>query len=445
MCVRWARTSPLPASQIAMLVTLLAHQAWLMSDAIVRTLYRLFVSHRLMLEWVTAAQAKLTTHLDLRGFYGRMAGGVALGAAAAVFVGFAGHGAGFIAAPFVFLWILSPAVARWASLPPQSAGSKPLPLADALALRLIARRTWRFFETFVTAEDNMLAPDNFQEDPKPVLAHRTSPTNLGLYLLSAIAAHDFGWIGAHETVDRMEATFETMSRLELFRGHFYNWYDTRDLRPLDPKYVSSVDSGNLAGHLIAFASACREIIGRPIADSSWRSGIQDAVALTRESLPALAGDLRAHTVTPKQLDEALDALSAVLQSDPRTPAGLAAQLAELGLHADSVIDIAQTLTTERGDGAGAELLAWAGAIRASIDSQRREVELLMPWASLLTTRRGNARWSRKRRTEFLKTRLFGTLFDSIPTLGDLPDRCAEAIGILACRKSRARGQDRPGR
>ena len=199
------------------------------------------------------------------------------------------------------------------SLPPQLAGAKPLLPADALALRLIARRTWRFFETFVTAEDHMLPPDNFQEDPKPVLAHRTSPTNLGLYLLSVIAAHDFGWIGTHEAVDRMEATLETMSRLELFRGHFYNWYDTRDLRPLDPKYVSSVDSGNLAGHLIVFGSACREIIGRPIADSSWRAGIEDAVALTRESLPAFAGDLRAHTVTPKQLDEALDALSAVLQ------------------------------------------------------------------------------------------------------------------------------------
>ena len=421
-------------SQVAMLVTLLAHQAFLMSDAIARTLYRLFVSHRLMLEWVTAAQAKLTTHLDLRGFFARMAGGVALGAAAAVFVGFAGHGAGLIAAPFVLLWILSPAVARWASLPPPSAGSKSLLLADALALRLIARRTWRFFETFVTTEDNMLAPDNFQEDPKPALAHRTSPTNLGLYLLSAIAAHDFGWIGAHETVDRMEATLETMSRLELFRGHFYNWYDTRDLRPLDPKYVSSVDSGNLAGHLIAFGNACREIIGRPIADSSSRSGIQDAVALTRESLPALAGDLRAHTVTPKQLDEALDAISAVLQSDPRTPASVAAQLAELGLHADSVIDIAQTLTTERGDGAGAELLAWAGAIRASIDSHRREVELLMPWASLLTLDAGIAPVA-KEADGISPDGLFGTLFDSIPTLGDLPDRCAKAIGILACRKT----------
>ena len=421
-------------SQITMLVTLLAHQAWLMSDAIVRTLYRLCVSHRRMLEWVTAAQAKLTTHLDLRGFCGRMAGGVALGAATAVFVGFAGHGAGLLAAPFVILWMLSPAVAWWASLPPRLAGAKPLVLADTLALRLTARRTWRFFETFVTAEDNMLAPDNFQEDPKPVLAHRTSPTNLGLYLLSAIAAHDFGWIGAHATADRMEATLETMGRLERFRGHFYNWYDTRDLRPLDPKYVSSVDSGNLAGHLIAFGNACREIVSRPIMDSSWRFGIGDAVALTRESLPALVGDLRTHTVTPKQLDEALDAICAILETDPRTPAGLAAQLAELGLHADSVIDIAQTLTTERGDGASAELLAWAGAIRASIDSQRRDFELLMPWASLLPPEAATAPASTEA-NGISRPGLFGALFDSMPTLGDLPDRCAEAIGMLAAGKT----------
>ena len=422
------------ASQIAMLVTLLAHQAWLMTDAIARTLYRLFVSHRRMLEWVTAAQAKLTTHLDLREFYGRMVGGVALGAAAAVFVGFAGHGAGLIAAPFVILWMLSPAVARWASLPPQLAGSKPLPLADALALRLTARRTWRFFEAFVTAEDHMLPPDNFQEGPKLMLAHRTSPTNLGLYLLSAISAHDFGWISTHEAVDRLEATLGTMNRLELFRGHFYNWYETRDLRPLDPKYVSSVDSGNLAGHLIALGNACREVIGRPIADPTWRSGIEDAVALTRESLPALAADLRTHTVTPKQLDEALDALSAVLQSDPQTPAGLAAQLAELALHADSVIDIARTLTTERGDSAGEEVLAWADAVRTSIDSHRREIELLMPWARLVTIDAAITPAS-KELGGISQDNVLGTLFDSIPTLGDLPDRCVEASRILARRKT----------
>ena len=193
----------------------------------------------------------------------------------------------------------------------QIEGARPLSLADATALRLTARRTWRFFEKFVTAEDNMIPPDNFQEDPKPVLAHRTSPTNIGLYLLSTVAAHDFGWIGTHETVERLGATLDTMKRMEQFRGHFYNWYGTRDLRPLDPKYVSSVDSGNLAGHLIALGNACREMIARPVVDRQWLNGIEDSIALIRESIGALRADRRSHTVTPKQLEEVLDTHGAV--------------------------------------------------------------------------------------------------------------------------------------
>jgi cyclic beta-1,2-glucan synthetase len=419
------------AAQIAMQVTLLAHQAWLMSDAIARTLYRLFVSRRKMLEWRTAAQAKLAQHLDLRGFYRSMAGSVVIGFAAVIIAGLAGRGGGWIAVPFAILWMASPAVARWASQPPRLRGSKPLAIADAVALRLAARRTWRFFETFVTAEDHMLPPDNFQEDPKPVLAHRTSPTNLGLYLLSVVAAHDFGWLGMHSTVDQIEATVETMTRLELFRGHFYNWYETRDLRPLEPKYVSSVDSGNLAGHLIVFGNACREMIERPIMSSSWRSGIEDTIALTRESLPALAGDLRTSSVTPRQLGEALDGLSAMLRRQPRTAGDVAAQLAEAAVQADSVIDIAQTLTTEGGDSATAGLLAWANAIRTCINSHRREVELLMPWvvtpvADLSAPKKSGGNCS---------AQFFSPVFDSIPTLAELPDRCEQALEILASRKA----------
>ena len=153
-------------------------------------------------------------------------------------------------------------------------------------MRLIARRTWRFFETFVTPDDNMLPPDNFQEDPKPVVAHRTSPTNIGLYLLSAVAARDFGWAGTTETVERLEATLGTMRKLPRFKGHFFNWYDTQDLRALEPAYVSSVDSGNLAGHLIALANACEEWIGAPPAADA-RPGMSDSLGLAREAPEAL--------------------------------------------------------------------------------------------------------------------------------------------------------------
>ena len=277
-------------------------------------------------------------------------------------------------------WLLSPAIARWASRAPAAGGREATGAADADALRSVARRTWRFFETFVTAAENMLPPDNFQEDPVPVVAHRTSPTNLGLYLLSTMTARDFGWLGTLDAVERLEATLETMTRLERFRGHFYNWYDTQDLRPLEPKYVSSVDSGNLAGHLIALEQACRERIDGPALDPQWCAGIADALALTRESVQALALHRDTQTVTWKQLDEALDDIATALGSAASTPASVAERLAALAVHAETAVDIARTLIGARGDDAGSDVLAWAEALRASVGTHERDLALLLPWA-----------------------------------------------------------------
>ncbi len=420
----------LALSQIALLVTLLAHQAWLMSDAITRTIFRLLVSRRRLLEWVTAAQAKISTRLDLTKSYWRMAGGVALAAVVAVIVAWVKPGSWPTAAPFVILWVLSPAVARWVSLSPPVGGPNPVSGADARILRLMARRTWHFFETFVTADDHMLPPDNFQEEPKPVLAHRTSPTNLGLYLLSVVTARDFGWLGSIETADRLDATLATMNRLERFRGHFYNWYDTHDLRPLDPKYVSSVDSGNLAGHLIALGNALGEMIGSPVTGPEWLAGINDALQITRGSLRVLADDRRTQTVTRKQLEEALDILSASLRDAPTTPTGVAEQLGELALYSHTVVDIAQALSAERADDAGAELLKWAEAMHASILSHQRDVEQLMPWANLVA---GDAEFIRVASvdTDASLEQKLGSIFDSVPTLADLPAHCETAIRVLA--------------
>src|SRR2546427_7615691 len=258
-----------------------------------------------------------------------MNGGVAIGIVTAIVVWWGSDDAGPVAAPWVLPWRAAPACARWPSLSPVVAGRLSVSDAAARALRLVARRAWRFFETFVTAEDHMLPPDNFQEDPKPVVAHRTSPTNLGLYLLSAVSARDFGWAGTTETVDRLEATLATMGRLQRYRGHFYNWYDTPDLRPLDPQYISSVDSGNLAGHLIALANACREWIGRPMAGPELFAGIEDGLNLTRETLHGLPDDRWTQTITRHQLGDALDALAAALRQDPLPPQAVPARLAWL--------------------------------------------------------------------------------------------------------------------
>jgi cyclic beta-1,2-glucan synthetase len=255
----------LALARTSLLLTLLAHQAWSMSDAIGRTLFRLFVSHRNLLEWVTAAQAQVSERLDLAGFFRRMAGAVAIGIAVLALV-VAGYATAALAVPFALLWILSPAVARRVSRPSRVAEDPPVSGVDARALELIARRAWGYFDTFVTAADNDLPPDNFQEDPRPVIAHRTSPTNIGLYLLSIVSARDFGWIGMLDAVERLEKTLAAMGRMERFHGHFYNWYDTQDLRPLEPRYISSVDSGNLAAHLITLANACEEMADRDVTE-----------------------------------------------------------------------------------------------------------------------------------------------------------------------------------
>src|SRR2546425_6952322 len=173
----------LAASQTAFVITMLAHQAWLMSDAIVRTLVRVYVTHCKLLEWVTAAQAKAGLRLDLGGFYRRMGGGVTLAVAAAAVVAWGRAEAWSVALPLLLLWAASPAVARWISLPRLTARTTPLSSGDARALRLIARRTWRFFATFVGPEEHALPPDNFQEEPNPRSEEHTSELQSLAYLV----------------------------------------------------------------------------------------------------------------------------------------------------------------------------------------------------------------------------------------------------------------------
>jgi cyclic beta-1,2-glucan synthetase len=380
-------------SQTAFVITMLAHQAWLMSDAIVRTLVRVYVTHRHLLEWVTAAQAKSGLGLDLWGFYRRMGGGLALALCAAAIVGWRRPEALAAVVPFLLLWIASPAVARWVSSPGLAARTSPLSAADARALRLIARRTWRFFTTFVGPEDHSLPPDNFQEDPKPVVAHRTSPTNLGLYLLSTVAARDFGWISTLDAVDRLEATLQTMQRLERFRGHFFNWYDTTDLRPLDPRYVSSVDSGNLAGHLIALGHACREIIERPLLPQTALAGIEDVALLVRESARAPADGRRTRSVARHRLDGALDAVLAAVKEVPDA-AEWSGRLAGLKAHARAVTDLARSLVendrrSSPSEEPSEEVIVWALALQGTVESHIRDLDGASPVSDLLIQRLTN--------------------------------------------------------
>ncbi len=360
-------------SQTLLAITMLSHQAWLMVDAVARTLVRLYVTRRHLLEWVTAAQAGHGAELRLRGFFRDLRWGVLLAAGAgALFVALK-PGAWAAAIPFVALWMSSPLLAWWISVPPKIRKSQVLSDRQARSLRLIARRTWRYFETFAKGHPHGLPPDNFQEDPRPVVARRTSPTNVGLYLLGTVAARDFGWIGTLEMVERLEATLHTMTGLRRVRGHFLNWYDTEDLRPLEPMYVSTVDSGNLGGYLIAVAQACREHANQPAAWNDRLDGIRDAFRLLTASMKG-AESSRGQTVTAAQLREAAEAASPALASLESSPAEWIRKLRLLESHADNLLDIAQTLASEISEDARSGILIWARAFHDSVTSHARDLD-----------------------------------------------------------------------
>jgi cyclic beta-1,2-glucan synthetase len=297
--------------QIAVSLVLLADTAATMIDAGVRTAWRLRVSRRHLLEWMTAAQIGSSARPGFLQQYLTMLPGVALGLGACGLAWFVNPAGWPLPLTFGLIWVAAPAIARAISLPRVQLSTAALSAAQAQELRLIARRTWRYFETFVTPEENFLPPDNFQEIPRPAIATRTSPTNIGLYLLSTVAAHDMGWIGRRAALHRLRDTLRTIQRMPRFRGHLYNWHDTRDLRVLDPAYVSSVDSGNLAGHLIAVAQACRDWAAQPAPDSTAvRLAMCDCAVLARRSLGADAEEL--------DLVRALFAIAAAA-ADPATP------------------------------------------------------------------------------------------------------------------------------
>ena len=262
-----------------MTLCLLPHYAWLALDAIIRTLHRMTISRRHLLEWLTAAQAKRMAGFALGQFVWPLRGAtvVTLSATASVLV-FNVKELPW-ALPFIAVWWLSPLLALLISLPARRENMDQISSPQRAELREIARQTWGYFETFVTPADHHLPPDNYQEDPAPVVAHRTSPTNIGLYLLSAVAAHDLGWLGRAELAARLESTLDTLLQLSRHRGHLFNWYDTLSLMPLPPHYVSTVDSGNLAGHLLVIAQACAEFGASSRPSSAALSGIGDTVSV----------------------------------------------------------------------------------------------------------------------------------------------------------------------
>ncbi len=264
--------------QACLTLAFLPYDTLVSLDAIGRTLLRLWFTHRGLLEWQTASEAQRTARTGLTDYYATMWIAPVLALAGAIFLRGLSPGEMFPAAVVFTLWLIAPWIAWLISQPiePEATGLQP---GQTMFLRTTARRTWRFFETFVNEADNWLPPDNFQDQPAPVVASRTSPTNIGLALLANLAACDFGYLPVAGLIQRTQKTLGAMERLERHRGHFYNWYDTRTLKPLLPLYVSSVDSGNLAGHLLTLTEGLAELPGRRILPPQLAAGLRDTSAV----------------------------------------------------------------------------------------------------------------------------------------------------------------------
>ncbi len=269
--------------QTLFLLICLPYDAFVSLVAIIRTNWRMTISHKNLLEWDSSIKADNASKNSLVAYYSKMWVAPFLTFSILVYLSIFTPFKIFIASPVLFLWVWSPFVVWLAS--------KPLPKQKALLtdkqnifLLKVARKTWGFFERFVSKEDNWLPPDNFQQYPVAVIAHRTSPTNIGLSLLANLSAYDFGYISIGQFLERTSGTMDTMKKMERYRGHFYNWYDTESLQPLLPKYISTVDSGNLAGHLLTLRQGVFEIIHQKIAGPKIFYGLLDTLRVLKETV-----------------------------------------------------------------------------------------------------------------------------------------------------------------
>ena len=352
----------------------LPYEAVVSARAIGRTAFRVLVTKRRLLEWRTASDAQRGARTSAAGTYLEM-WSAPLCALAAAWGLATRNRAALDAAPYaalLALWVLAPGIA-WALSRPQRPARPQLGADDRRFLRLLARRTWRFFETFVGPADNHLPPDNFQADPPRGVAHRTSPTNIGLALTANLAAYDFGYLTAFEVIERTTRERSgAMDKLQRFRGHFYNWYDTESLEPLRPMYISTVDSGNLAGHLLTLAGGLNELAEHETFRSEIFAGLLDTVELMDELASAPQRASRA----PSAVTAALEGLRGLLLTPPRTLASCRVLLDGL------VVGARELQRTLEGGAADAELASWAEAFGAQCRRALDELSRIAPWTAL---------------------------------------------------------------
>ena len=366
-------------ARLTLAVVFMINDAAIAASAIASTLWRLW-SRRHLLEWTSAAHtaARFEIAHPRRAAWRHMWVSPAFSLVVTFGLLFANPVALVAAVPLLLVWLLAPEIAVWISGPRRPPVER-ISQNDRTFLRCVARRTWLYFETFVGPEDNWLPPDNYQEEPYPEIAHRTSPTNIGMMFLSSLTAWKLGYIGLNDLAVRLRSALNSLDRLEQYRGHLLNWYDTRSLKPLEPRYVSTVDSGNLAVSLIAVKEACRDAWLQPAWRPATWNGLHDTIQLLKDAL-----------ASPAQVD---GECRGVLQTIEQRAQNAADNGDTHGRALDELCDhFYQQLEASIGQAIGRsafsaedlrEVQVWLDRLHHHLTSMRREAQGLFPWRPLL--------------------------------------------------------------
>src|SRR6266498_2129976 len=409
-------------------IMFLPHEASIYLDAILTTLARLYATHRHMLEWTTAAHTVqlFGKRLRVRSAWQAMFIAPIFAVVLGIAIYLNDSGSFLLALPLLVGWAFSPYIAAQISKPEVHEEAKVTP-AQQQKLHLLARSTWLYFEHFVGPEDRWLAPDHFQENPRGLVQHQTSPTNIGLMLLSTMAAQDMGYMGAPELSLRIRDTFDSMDSLERMRGHFLNWYDTRTLAPLLPRYISTVDSGNLAASLLTLKQGCLDIGRSPVVN--WQ-GLVDTVnmllyVVEEANVGKSAGKL-------KELINSLVTLAEQI-GNPTTfsPTLLAKLLEEQQTEIetmlwDAIRDSQEELPTE----SLRALSTWMQRVLYQLRHIRTDLQVLAPWLLELAD---IPDLIHRPDVNSELTNTWNDLLTTLslhPALGDLPIICERATAIL---------------
>lgn len=409
----------------------LPYEALTAADAIVTTLWRLFVTHRGLLRWTTAAETVRifsSSVVTRRRFLAAIAFAAVLVLATAV----RSLDALFAASPLLIAWMLSFEIAYLVGRPLRNE-PPPLSQKQRYVLHALARRTWLFFEQFVGPEDHWLPPDHFQESPREGVAHRTSPTNIGLLLVSILAAYDLGYVGLRDLVPRLRATFDGMAGLERHRGHFLNWYDTRSLEPLPPRYVSTVDSGNLAACLRTLGQACQDLRQAPLQRWQMWEGVLDTFSLLADVARDIEGMRQGPAVRPLLAWLAgvwQDVLAA--RETPQTWWLLLNRLGSQGLQEMEHLILSLVEAQSRTIDATTlrDLRTATVRVRQRLESAQRNLETLLPWLSAFAAPPRLLSANAPEGVGGLWRKLQSTL-PPVLALNQLPDACRQGEELLA--------------